>query len=288
MKTNLIILFYLLIMILLTSAYQLFSSIGRGRHKQYAFRYTTMKRKKDTSHYEIMHKYFFDAGWQINMQQYNRIRYILFAALTLIIGYTFYESSRLRVMVALLLSIYWISMPVLKWGNKDSPLVMFLKFLQKIYNKKKDVEIYRILIQLKNIAVTQQEKPYSADYVINQLIKFADTTKNGFIQFLMYYNTGREEEAYEGFLRHIPTKMGSEVAAILLKLDKLQPMEMVEQINMVKERIRENHITQKHKKQNQISDLIYLPIIAPVFILFLNFIMICVWIPQIESINQIF
>lgn len=96
---------------------------------------------------------------------------------------------------------------------------------------------------------------------------------------------GREEEAYEGFIKYIPTKIGSEVGTILLKLDKLQPMEMVEQINMVKERIRENHITEKKhkKKQNGISNLIYLPIIAPVFILFLNFIMITLWIPKIEN-----
>lgn len=270
-------------MLLLTGAFQFFTSIGRRRHGQYTFRHTNMKHNRDTPHHGIINKYFFDAGWQINMHQYNRMRYMIFAVSILIIGYNFYHSSQLRVMVALILSTYWMTMPVLKWGKKDSPFIIFLKFLQSIHNKKKDIEIYRILIQLKNVAVTQQEKPYSADYIINQLIKFADKTKNGFIQFLMYYNMGREEEAYEGFVKYIPTKIGSEVGTILLKLDKLQPMEMVEQINMVKERIRENHITEKHKKQNQVSDLIYLPIIVPVFILFLNFIMITLWIPKIEG-----
>ncbi len=74
---------------------------------------------------------------------------MIFAVSILIIGYNFYHSSQLRVMVALILTTYWMTMPVLKWGKKDSPFIVFLKFLQDIHNKKKDIEIYRILIQLK-------------------------------------------------------------------------------------------------------------------------------------------
>lgn len=284
MKTNIIILFYVCIMLLLTAAYQCFTGIRGKGSGPFVLRRTQGKPREDASHHPMINKMFFDAGWEITLQQYNKMRWIALVMLTMAIAYNYFHSTKLPMMIAIILTCYWVTMPVLKWGKKDSLFVIGLRYLQGIHNKKKDKEIYRILIQLKNIAITQEEKPYSADYIINQLVKFAHITKDGFIKFLMYYNMGREDEAYQGFVRFVPTKMGSEVGSILLKLDKLLPIEMVEQINMVKERNRENHITEKHRKQNRVSDIIYLPIIIPVFILFLNFIMITLWIPKIEGL----
>ncbi len=51
MQTNIIILFYLLIMLLLTGAFQFFTSIGRRRHGQYTFRHSNMKHNRDTPHH---------------------------------------------------------------------------------------------------------------------------------------------------------------------------------------------------------------------------------------------
>jgi hypothetical protein len=238
--------------------------------------------KNDYSKEEI-NTAFADAGINITTEKYNNMRLILLVSI-IIFTCISYHGNKLPLIIASWIIIYLISAPVMKLGKKDSPFMMIIKMIKTMQNKKKDTEIYRILIQLKNIAITQQDKPYSGDYTINQLIKFSNLTKNALINFLMYYNMGKEDEAYEKFTKEINTPMGNDLGVILLKLDKLNPKELIEQIDIIKEKNREKHITEKHKKQNVISDLIYLPIIIPVFILFLNFIMITVWIPRIEKV----
>ncbi|WP_304944599.1 hypothetical protein [Vallitalea guaymasensis] len=283
MKFNITILYYCFVLTLLYVAWIVFKSMRKKKNYNYAFRQPKMKFTKSNYSKEEINTAFTDAGINITTDKYNNLRLIIFLT-TVILTCISYHGNRLPIVLALWLTAYLISAPVIKLGKKDSPFMLVIKMIKTMQNKKKDTEIYRILIQLKNIAITQQDKPYSADYTINQLIKFSKLTRNALINFLMYYNIGKEDEAYKKFTKDINTQMGNDIGMILLKLDKLNPTELIEQIDIIKERNREKHITEKHRKQNAISDLIYLPIIIPVFILFLNFIMITVWIPRIEKV----
>jgi hypothetical protein len=281
MKINFTIIYYCLLSTLLYCAWLIFKSIKR-KNRQYIFRKPKIKIKKNDL--DNINNIFLDAGFNITLNRYNQIRIILLMFFTIISSVNL-NHNKLRFVIGFILLLYIISSPVKKFGKKDSPFILVMRMIISMQNKKKDAELYRILIQLKNIAITQQDKPYSGDYIINQLIKFAKLTKSSLINFLMYYNLGKEDEAFKKFTQSTNTKMGNEIGIILLKLDKLNPIELVEQIDIVKERTREKHITEKHRRQNIISDFIYLPIIIPVFVLFLNFIMITVWIPKIETMN---
>ncbi|MCT4544967.1 MAG: hypothetical protein N4A63_15655 [Vallitalea sp.] len=281
MKINFTIIYYCLLSALLYCAWLIFKSIKR-KNRQYIFRKPKIKIKKNDL--DNINNIFLDAGFNITLNRYNQIRIILLMFFTIISSVNL-NHNKLRFVIGFILLLYIISSPVKKFGKKDSPFILVMRMIISMQNKKKDAELYRILIQLKNIAITQQDKPYSGDYIINQLIKFAKLTKSSLINFLMYYNLGKEDEAFKKFTQSTNTKMGNEIGIILLKLDKLNPIELVEQIDIVKERTREKHITEKHRRQNIISDFIYLPIIIPVFVLFLNFIMITVWIPKIETMN---
>lgn len=283
MNTNIVILYYCFIIAVLYTAWLVFRSMRRKKKYNYTFRQPKMKFTKGNTSKDSINTLFSDAGLNITVDKYNQLRLILLVILVGVTCVFLYNSEKLRLMIGLILIGYLITTPALNIGKKNSPFLAILSMIKTIQNRKKDTEIYRILIQLKNIAITQKDKPYSADYTINQLIKFSRLTKKALINFLMFYNLGKEEEAYERFTNDIHTKMGNEVGMILLKLDKLNPLELMNQIDIIKERTREKHITEKHRKQNTVSDFIYLPIIIPVFILFLNFIMITIWIPKIEN-----
>ncbi|GMQ57119.1 hypothetical protein AN1V17_15140 [Vallitalea sediminicola] len=282
MKFNITILYYCFVITLLYFAWLIFKSMKKKKNYKYIFR-SKMKFTKSNSLNEEINSAFLDAGINITMDKYNNFRLIILIVAVGAICIS-YHSNKSPIIIGLLLMCYLLTTPVISFGKKESPFMIVIKMIRTLQNKKKDIEIYRILIQLKNIAITQQDRPYSADYTINQLIKFSKLTKNALINFLMYYNLGKEDEAYKKFTKEINTKMGNDIGVILLKLDKLNPLELVEQIDIIKDRNREEHITEKHRRQNAISDLIYLPIIIPVFILFLNFIMITIWIPKIDSV----
>lgn len=281
MNFNLTILYYCIIIVLVYAAWLIFKGIRNKKYK-YTFRKPRMSYKKNKSTKDEINDAFSSAGANITIDKYNNIRLIILITAVVITSIS-YDTRKLPFILVILLTCYIILTPVKKFGKKDSPFMIIIKMIRNMQNKKKDIEIYRLLIQLKNIAITRQVKPYSADYTINQLIKFSKITKNALINFLILYDVGKEDEAYKKFTKEINTKMGNDFAMILLKLDKLNPLELVEQINIIKEKNREEHITEKHRKQNTVSDIIYFPIIIPVFILFLNFIMITIWIPKIES-----
>lgn len=286
MHKNILIIYYCIIIILFAISLAVVKSINKKTKYKYTFRKPNKRFAKDNKEENAINNVFVEAGFHITFDKYIRIRLVVFIIILISTSIALFTSDRLRIAIGIIVSAYFITTPVLAIGKKESPFMIFMKIIKKIHNQKKDIEIYRLLIQLKNIAITQQEQPYSADYTINQLIKFSRLTKNSLINFLMFYNLGKEDEAYEKFTKEINTRMGNEIGIILLKLDKLKPFELVQQINIVKDRNRERHITRKHRRQNKISDLIYLPIIIPVFVLFLNFIMITIWIPRIE--NSIF
>ncbi|GKX28710.1 hypothetical protein SH1V18_11900 [Vallitalea longa] len=281
MNLNMTILYYCIIIILLYASWLIFRGIKKHKYK-YTFRKPKANYLKYKNTKDEINDAFNSAGANITIDKYNNIRLIILIVAVVIMSVS-YDTKKLPFILVILLTCYIILTPVKKFGKKDSPFMIIIKMISKMQNKKKDIEIYRLLIQIKNIAITRQVKPYSADYTINQLIKFSKLTKNALINFLILYDVGKEDEAYKKFTKEINTKMGNDFAMILLKLDKLNPLELVEQINIIKDKNREEHITEKHRKQNTISDLIYFPIIIPVFILFLNFIMVTIWIPRIES-----
>lgn len=280
MNQKITIIYYCIIIALLYIIWLTFRGIKKQKYR-YTFRRKLGYRNNQKTKDEI-NDVLSSAGVTITIEKYNSIRLIILIMAVVMATFS-YDSSKLSYIVVIIFTCYIISTPIKKFLGKDSPFMMIIKMIKKIQDKKKDVEIYRLLIQLKNIAITRRVKPYSADYTINQLIKFSKVTKNALINFLILYNVGREEEAYKKFSEDVNTKMGKELGMILLKLDKINPLELVEQINIIKEKSRERHITEKHSKQNAMSDIIYFPIIIPVFILLLNFIMVTIWIPKIQS-----
>lgn len=281
MNSKVTILYYCIIITILYFAWVIFKGIKKQKYK-YTFRNPKIRHARKKSSKEEINDLLFSTGLNITIDKYNNIRLIILIVAVIITSLS-YDTQKLPFVLMVLLTSYVILSPVQKYGKRDSPFVFITKQIIHNQNKKKDIEIYRLLIQLKNIAVTRQIKPYSGDYTINQLIKFSQLTKSALINFLIFYNIGKEEEAYKKFTKEINTKMGCDFARILLKLDKLNPLELIEQINIIKERNREEHITEKHRKQNTLSDIIYFPIIVPVFIVLLNFIMVTIWIPKIEN-----
>lgn len=285
MKVNIIGMYYFVVLLLLIYGVKLLFDAMIIKKYTYVFRQRDIYRHNkiiDSCHEEINHV-LQKAGVNISLKKYNQIRIVLLSVSIISVSLLFFESDQLFFYLGIAFLTYSMFTPKLYIGKNKTPFFLLLDVFRHHFNIKKDKELYRFLVQLRNIIVTRKDNPYSTDYTINELLKFTSLTTKAFLGFLMFYNMGREEEAYEKFVGEINTDIGNEVGIILLKLDKLNPVELMEQINIVKGRIRERQITLKYNHQNRVSNLIYLPIIVPIFILLLNFIMITIWIPRIES-----
>lgn len=229
------------------------------------------------------------------MMRYSIGYYILVFILIYIgIVLIFYENirnlSRSRVHKYKIVNDY-----VSKLMEKDKEYAMIhklknrrlFKYIIKIVDEKRkeklDQELYSVLVHMKNLSLAGGSI-ISSDYLIEAIMKFTYTTKKHFNNLLIYWRIGQYEEAKKYFIMGIDTNLSKGLINILATLDDLDIKEFIEQINLLLENYRNEKQTKRIKKQENISNLIFIPIIITAFLILLNFVVITVWL---DTINEL-
>lgn len=225
-------------------------------------------------------------GVNVTSLNYNILRLIVCG----IIGFTIFNSyvttQVLAVNQILLIFIFWFATePVKSIGTIKTPFGWAIGFIEGRHNRKKDFEISLSLAQLKNMALNQTQNNYSGDYVVEQLSKFSNVLKPSFIQMLAIWRVQGATKACEFFGDSVGTKLGYDFANILLKLDAVDPNELSEQLILIQQHIKETRQTEQLKKQEGISNLIFLPQVILALIILLNFVIITVWLDTMQRIG---
>lgn len=224
-------------------------------------------------------------GTGLNLFKYNLIRISILSFFIMIIIISLFreESNFLNNIVTLTILII-ILIPQTKFAGRKTPFGILMKFLKEYNEKAKNEEIYRAIIQLKNIAIAQKDTPLGGEYIILHLLKFTKKTKGVFSKMLSLWRLGEEKEATEYFSKEINTKLAKEFSGILLKLDQINPIELVENLELYQSHIREEKATARLKQQETISNIVYMPIIASAFAILLNFVLIVFWMDSMSTI----
>lgn len=149
-------------------------------------------------------------------------------------------------------------------------------------------EIYSSAALLSNIAIIQSQAPKGAIYIIEQMASYSDHLKQPFEHMLYYLRQNRTEEALDAFEREAGTGIAREYGAILLQMDKIRPSEQKENIRLLMQKLREENITREKTRNETISDLIYIPVLANVIVVFINFIYIAFYAEQKDLFMQLF
>lgn len=216
---------------------------------------------------------FKDSGLTITPIQYTMIRIVVFAfAVSVLLLYYFKTRAQITHHIVLLLTIFILSEPVLKFGKHDTPFATVMKYLQSKSLKNKELEIQIAITQLKNLAISQGDKPLGADYILTQMQKFTKKTKVYFVKTQMLLRLNRQQEAVDYFSENVPSSLGREFALILVKLDHINPYELVEQLTTFQEWIRTENRTKSEKTQENVSNILMIIPTGLVFILMINFV----------------
>jgi hypothetical protein len=205
-------------------------------------------------------------------KSYQIIRYI---AILLMIVYLIYKvvfSSISTINVAIVFALAILTAPVLKFKKRWTLFGQIMRVLDKDLKKKQDIELSSIIIQLQNIAVSQEKAPTNLSSMLLRIVGFCDFTKAGFIKMISLIDQDREEEAKQAFTDEVDTILGRDIAHILIQLDKLNPVKVVEQLNLLEERIRNESLTIKNNKEESQSNLIYMIPVVLCFVILLNFV----------------
>lgn len=229
---------------------------------------------------------FNNSGLKITTIQYQMIRYMSFIIWLILLNFSYqlgggtYPVKQLFIILILFL----VSSPKTYFLGKKTPFKYVLDVFITNHKYKKNIEIYRAISQLKNIALARKDTPPSSDFVLEQLNKFTNIIRPVFNKTIALWSMGEKEEACNYLEQAIDTKEATELANILRKLDDLEPFELKNQLSLLQESIKKERETRKIKNNENISNFVYLLVITTCIIIMVNFVVVVYYI---ETINQL-
>ncbi len=218
---------------------------------------------------------FKDTAFMIDRKQYEIFRLSMLAAAAAA-GIATGESTFLTVSIF----VYAVTEPVEKAGRFITPFGRICMMLKKHAMHKMDEEIFEAIAFLKNIAASGKYGQAGSDHIIEQLAGCADLLKPIYFKMLNLLRINRKEEAIEYFALETGTRSGRDFGRLLMQLDEISPRELEETLLSYQKSIREVKITRQKQQDETVSDLLYLPVVMNVLLIFINFIYVSYFIEQ--------
>lgn len=170
----------------------------------------------------------------------------------------------------------------------------FLEFIQRIdfkkagRQRKAEKEIYEGISFMRNILTLNAEKQIRGDVIIEKLANRKGVLQPVYVKMLGYLRLNRASEAVLAFNDSNCQTSGKEYASLLVKWDEMNPDELGEILTSIQRAAREKRITEQKKRDEMISDLIYLPVVLNVLIIIINFLYISYFLDQQEMLTKFF
>ena len=160
------------------------------------------------------------------------------------------------------------------------------------YRKKRNLkvmekELYQGVIFLQNYAILQQNAPKGAIYTAEQLRNYMDKLKAPLEILIHYMRMNRGKEGVQAFASRVESKYAEGFARLLVSLDEMKIGDVRETLEMFRQNIREENITREKRRIETLSDLVYIPVICNVMLVFINFIYIAYYAQQKELFQQL-
>jgi len=90
------------------------------------------------------------------------------------------------------------------------------------------------------------------------------------------------------FSAKVGTPISGDFARLLVQWDDIDPRELLETLLSHQKNIKEVRITTQKRRDEMISDLIYLPAVLNVMLIFINFIYVAYFIDQRDLLTMFF
>jgi len=174
------------------------------------------------------------------------------------------------------------------WKIQSQAKVYQHPILRKRRTQKMEREIARDMAFLRNLLLLGSGNVLSGDYVLTRLAFREGPLKPAYLAMLSHQRLNRKQKALEAFSSYVQVPMARELAGILLQWDELESKVISEILTSHQKTLRDIRMTQQTRRDETISDLIYLPAVFNVLIICVNFIYISYYINQQEVFRLLF
>lgn len=216
---------------------------------------------------------FRNVGIKLSIKKYAAIRNLMMIIMTMTVCLSFIggDLKEAKNLILLTIALYFVSVPRDAFMGRKTPFKWTLEMMRSEYLNKKDDELIAVITQLKNLATLKSEQDYSADYIIQNLMRFTVIIKPILARTLSLMRLERKKEACDYFKNELGTKLGDDFSIVLLKLDDLDTSDFLNQLELFLETVKEKRATRQSNKQQNLSYLVFLLASISVFCVFANF-----------------
>jgi hypothetical protein len=216
---------------------------------------------------------FRNVGIKLSIKKYAAIRNLMMIIMTITVCLSFIggDLKEAKNLILLTIILYLASAPRDAFMGRKTPFKWTLEMIRSEYLNKKDDELIAVITQLKNLATLKSGQDYSADYIIQNLMRFTVIIKPILARTLSLMRLERKKEACSYFKNEIGTKLGDDFSIVLLKLDDLETSDFLNQLELFLETVKEKRATRQANKQQNLSYLVFLLASISVFCVFANF-----------------
>ena len=146
-------------------------------------------------------------------------------------------------------------------------------------------EIFSALSVLRNHASAEN---VTTDYLLENFAGAEGPLRDAYSGALRLLRTGRKSEAIEFFSASAPVPFARDFILLILDWDAIDPRKQKQTIASFQNALKEARTTELTRRNEVVSDLVYLPVVAGVLIIFVNFIYIAYFAEQRALLSELF
>lgn len=129
------------------------------------------------------------------------------------------------------------------------------------------------------IAACTEEK-LTTDIMLEELIAESDVLRYPYARMLSLVRTEERGRAVSEFSGIVRNRNAEEYARMLILLDDMEPADIYESVVSFQKNMKEERITEIKKRDEAVSDILYLPVVLDLLLVFFNFLYIAYFSQQ--------
>ena len=149
-------------------------------------------------------------------------------------------------------------------------------------------ELYSALSILRNYASETDAICITTDYLFEQFSQTDGTLKEAYAGALRLLRAGRRHEAADFFTNVAGIELARDFILLVLDWDAVPPSKLKQAVSAFQNALKETRTTELMRKTETMSDLVYLPVILGVLVVFVNFVYVAYFAEQRTLLAELF
>ncbi|MCI8608536.1 MAG: hypothetical protein HFE73_02735 [Firmicutes bacterium] len=162
------------------------------------------------------------------------------------------------------------------------------EMMERRKGRRMDQEIFDGGMLLKNLAIVEKERTFSADYIYETLMDNSHILKPIYGEMLSLYRGGKDREAFQVWREKCGTRAARNFSMILEKVGQINPEALIEQMEVFQEMMYQQRVTADMEQVERNSLITTLMATAVILIMLIDFAVVVVFLHTMEMIGGTF